>query len=440
MDYYSEEAEQSVIGCLLAYNSEAAELLTKISASDFYFENHQQIFQSIQGMLNDGAIVDVLTVHNGMNRSVDIAYLMQLAESHTGVSSALHYCDIVKGHSDKRALSLMAFSMLEQLRESDADSVRDFALARMTDIQTGSTQKQYSIAEGAKALVKAMKDRHQSGNMMGIPTGFKNMDFAWDGLHRQALYTLGGTPGTGKTSLIMNMIEHQAKPEIVELYGKPIIFSQEMGEKALATRLVSKRSKIGMSKLRKADLRDDEWTTLMSSVQDLIVLSDNMIIDCSPSITPAYAKTKLHEVELKYGKVGAVYFDYFTLMQMEKNVSKDQATSDNANALDALKKLFNCPVIVLTQLNKDVLKHKKKPNEGDVDWGKQLIQNADAALFLHATDDMREKGFVELYSAKVRDMEPIEQLMKFDGSTSTFREAMQDDYQPPEENTGSGQY
>jgi replicative DNA helicase len=210
-----------------------------------------------------------------------------------------------------------------------------------------------------------------------------------------------------------------------------------MGEKALATRLVSKRSKIGMSKLRKADLRDDEWTALMASVKDLIALSDNMIIDCTPSVSPAYIKTKLHEVELKYGKVGPVYVDYFTLTEMQKNVSKDQATSDNANALDSLKKQFNCPVIVLTQLNKDVLKHKKKPNEGDVDWGKQLIQNADAALFLHATDDMREKGYVDLYSAKVRDMEPIEQLMKFDGSTSTFYEAMQDDYQPPEE-TGRG--
>jgi replicative DNA helicase len=437
MDYYSEEAEQSVIGCLLAYNSEAAELLTKISASDFYFENHQQIFQTIQGMLNDGSVVDALTVKNRMNTSVDMGYLIQLAESHTSVSSALHYCGIVKGHSDKRALSMMAYSMLEQLRESDADSVRDFALARMTDIQTGSIKKEYSIAAGAKALVEAMKERNKTGNMMGIPTGFKEIDFLWDGLHRQAFYVVGGTPGTGKTSLIMNMIEHQAKPEIVEIYGRPHVFSQEMGEKALATRLVSKRSKIGMSKLRKANLDGDEWQALASSVKDLIVLSENIIVDCTPSITPAYIKTKLHESQLKYGKIGAVYIDYFTLMELQKNTSKDTATSDNANALDSLKKQFDCPVIALSQLNKDVLKSKRKPNDGDLDWGKQLAQNADAIVMLYADDDMRSKGYFEIDTPKARDMEPIKQhLMRFDGATSTITEAIPGDYVPPEESNG----
>lgn len=444
MDYYSEEAEQSVIGCLLAYNSEAAELLTKISSADFYFENHQQIFQTIQGMLNDGAAVDALTVKNRMNMSVDMAYLIQLAESHTSVSSALHYCGIVKGHSDKRALSLMAYSMLEQLRESDADSVRDFALARMTDIQTGSIKKEYSIAAGIKELIEAVQYRHETQRMSGVPTGFKNIDFIWDGLQKQALYALGGKPGTGKTSLATNMIEYQAQQAIVDEYGKPVVFSQEMGQKSLASRLISKRSKIPMTRIRKADLRVtddvDEWARLMSAAKELKELSDNIILDCEPSVDPSYIKTKLHEVELKHGKVGAVYIDYFTLMKMQKNSSKDEGTTQNANALNALKKQFNCPIIVLVQLNKDVIKHQKKANEGDVDWGKQLVQNADAATFLHATEDMRDKGYVEFYSPKVRDMEPIEQLMKFDGSTSTFREAMPDDYQEPETITGSGKY
>jgi replicative DNA helicase len=431
--YYSEEAEQSIIGCLLLEGSAAAELLLNISADDFFFDNHKRIFEFAQANLNAGRPVDALTVFNGLNRTIDMAYLIELVESNTSVSNGIHYCDIVQGHAKKRALSDMAYSILEQLRESEVDSVKDYALSSMTKIQTGKDKKKYSIRDGLKELLAAMKHRFHSGEMVGIPTGFSKMDFAWDGLHREALYTVGGTPGTGKTSIIMNMVEYQAQNAIVEKYGKPVVFSQEMGQKSLAMRLAAKRSNIGMSKLRKANLNDDEWSRFMTGYTELLDLSDNMIIDCTPSVTPSYIKTKLHEIELQEGKIGAVYIDYFTLMKMQKNVSKDQGTSDNANDIDALKKQFDCPVIVLTQLNKDVSKMKKKPNEGDVDWGKQLTQNANCMIMLYATEDMREKGYVHLYTPKVRDMEPIDQMMKFDGSTSDFKEAIDGDYVEPEQ-------
>ena len=426
---HSQEAEIAVLSCLMLYQAEAAELLAKCHSDYFHF--HGRLYDLISTRMTEGKPVDFMSLVIADDELKDYN-LIEWVEDSPSMATAMHYCETLAELRSKRQLKLLSDSIHEQINTgSDTQDVIDFANKQLMDINCPKENRQRSTKDALKGLIQYVKERFESDTMSGISTGFHCIDSEWDGLPA-GLYTISGTSGTGKTAMAVSMAKRMMQADIYEQFGPVVIFSQEMSDQSLLMRLIADMAGITTTNLRRGNIRKtaerDEWSELMMATQRLLDNHQHLVIDCETSVTPSYIRTRLHEVMMKHKRIGCVFVDYFTLMAITSNTrSKDDGHTENANALLALYKQFNCPIVVLAQFNKDVDKHKKKPSKGDVDFGKQLIQNAHGSFILYKNEEMEQMGIIQFYCDKARDLSTFDVLLKADLQYNRMRQATGDE-------------
>lgn len=395
----SESTEGMVLGCLMLYGTEAAVVLNKCKPEYFTTEIHRRVFETIQGNMSIAKGVDVVSV-NAAARLNELDYLMRLADGCSDISTTLHYIPLLKERMIAHKLRTIANSIYEQLDTETSESVLTWLQKEILDLTEHEESGIISIKDSAQKVIKDLRLRFESGEMSGVKSGISLLDYESDGLQPQELFVLSGNPGSGKTTLAMRMMLSAAKDAPV------LFFSQEMNEKQLIQRMIANIGRIEMNKLKRANLENSDWASIMTAAKEVIKYNDNFIIDYSPSVTPAYIRMKANEVKMKYGGLGMICVDYVGLMDTGKMTQLEGSTY-NAKALNILKKELTTNFLVLAQLNKDVQKSGKQPVTGDLDWGQQLAKDADGVFFLYTNENMKKEQVVKFYSDKTRSMSPI---------------------------------
>lgn len=392
------EAEQSVLGCILVEGFKAAELINQLTVDHFSNIEHQQIFAAIKELADNAKRIDIISVQNA-NKDMPMDLLINLAESLCDISAGISYADILDEGRKMRALLIVANSIYEQANEKlSSDSIIHFVQDSLLSLTSKNNNGVEKISHALKRVAKNLQERMESDEMSGTETGYQVLDKASDGLQDQTLSVLSGVPGSGKTTLAMKMAMNAAKT-------KPVaVFSIEMGMDQLTKRMISSLGSIDMAHIMSGNLQGDDFTNLHVAVKAGLTYDKNLIIDCSPSITPTYIRMKCNEIRMKYGDLGLVVIDYFMLIDRPNGSTQLDASTMNAIAINRLKKELDCPILLLAQMNKDTVKTGRKANQGDLDWGQQLARDADNIFFLHTNEQLIEDKVVNFYSAKTRDM------------------------------------
>jgi len=252
--------------------------------------------------------------------------------------------------------------------------------------------------------IELLAQKKQS--VIGVPTGFTELDRLTSGLQPSDLIIVAGRPSMGKTAFCLNIAQYVAA---IKENPVPVgVFSMEMSKEQLVTRLLSSESEIDHSKLRAGMLSQGDWRRLSEAASKLIEAS--MFIDDSPSMSVLEVRARARRLKKEHG-LGLLIIDYLQLMKGRTYIeSRVQEISEISRSLKALAKELNIPVIAISQLSRAPEKREneaKKPRLSDLRESGAIEQDADVIVFIYREEvynkDSDKKGTAEIIIGKQRN-------------------------------------
>lgn len=384
---HSIEAEQSILGAVLADPSTLSIVVEKIKPEYFYSEQHRALYSIILRMFTSGSAADIITVLNEAEKlhifdsaSEGRRYLANLADILPSTANIESYCRIVAEKYYIRSLSYAARGILQEIQygEHNAQLLLDSAEQKIYDIRQGRNIQGLipigdAISEAYDRLGKiAGPDKEK---YIGARTGFTYLDAITSGLNKSDLIIIAARPGMGKTSFAMNIATNVARHSDKDV----VVFNLEMSREQLATRLLSTEALVDSNCLRNGRISGDDWVRLATSAGYLSGLP--LYIDDTASMTVPQMKAKLRRTK----NLGLVIIDYLQLMESTtKSDNRVVVISEITRQLKVMAKELNVPVILLSQLSRSVeSRTDKRPMLSDLRESGSIEQDADIVLFLY---------------------------------------------------------
>lgn len=384
---HSIEAEQSVIGAVLADPSVLPLVIEKIKPEYFYSEQHKSIYSIIVRMFTSGSPVDIITVldeaqklHIFETQNEGKRYLAEIGNTLPSTSNIESYCKIVADKYFIRSLGYAARSILEDIQSGEHDSqlLLDAAEQKIYDIRQGRDVKglipiSEAITEAYDRLGKISGPDKEK--YVGARTGFTLLDSITSGLNKSDLIIIAARPGMGKTSFAMNIATNVARRAEKDV----VTFNLEMSKEQLATRILSTEALVDSNCLRNGRISGDDWVKLATSAGFLSTLP--LYIDDTASMTVQQMKAKLRRTK----NLGLVIIDYLQLMEStSRSDNRVVVISEITRQLKVMAKELNVPVILLSQLSRGVEgRTDKRPMLSDLRESGSIEQDADIVLFLY---------------------------------------------------------
>lgn len=433
---FDNEAEQSVLGGLILDNATWSTVESVgVTEADFYRQDHQLIFRAIQHLANNEQPRDVITLQsylksiNALNDAGGLAYLATMAKDTPSAANIKAYASIVKEKSLLR--QGLALSHDIQVMASDPTTKPDTLVEFITqstnalNARAPKSEKPWcGVSAGLKEVFDEL-DRYTQvgiGALLGISTGLVELDQKTAGLEKGKLYLIGGRPSMGKSTLAFNFAAEAA------MAGKNVaVFSLEMPKKDIFKKLCASIGSVHYSKLRNLlPMEEDDFIRIASATKRLAGKLFN--VDDTGGVTPAYIRSRLNQLILETGRpIDLVVIDYIQLMQPSsgKSLEGNARISEIGAELMAMKKEFDCPFVVLSQLNRNLeSRPNKRPLCADLRDSGSLEQDADAILFIYREEvydeDTADKGIAEIIVAKQRAGELGTIRTRFEGQYQRF--------------------
>lgn len=402
------EAEQSLLASIMINPSCMDTVASIISADDFYFAEHTEIYKVMQRMYLKSKNIDTVTLINELtiNGVYDEAggreYLKQIAEGVPTAANVKDYAAIVRDKAILRQLIDAGEGIAEAAYTGDdeAEILVEFAESKIFSIAEGRENKNFVHIRDALVMVyDRLKNLSQNPDAVkGTPTGFDALDNVIVGLGNSDLVLVGARPGMGKTSFTMNIATAAAS----RLKKTVCVFSLEMSAEQLANRMLSSEAQVDSYKLRSGQLEDSDWEAVAYASSRLSEM--DILIDDTPGISVTAMKSKLRRVK----NLGLVVIDYLQLMQGDRrNDNRVQEVGDISRGLKLLAKELNVPVITCAQLSRGPeSRTDKRPMLSDLRDSGAIEQDADIVMFLYRdeyyNEDSGSQSVAEVIVAKNR--------------------------------------
>ncbi len=349
-------AEQSVLGAMMLSKDAIADVVEELRQGDFYRPAHGTIYDAILDIYGRGDPADAVTVAAELTRSGEISRIGGVSYLHTLVSlvptaaNAGYYARIVKERAILRRL-VEAGTRIVQMGfagEGEVDDVVDRAQAEVYEVTERRTAEDYlplrDLMDGALTEIEAIANR--GGEMVGVPTGFADLDQLTNGLHSGQLIIVAARPAVGKSTLAVDI----ARNASVKHGLTSVIFSLEMGRNEILMRLLSAEAQVPLHHMRSGNMSDGDWQKLATKMG--VVSDAPLFIDDSPNLTMMEIRAKCRRLKQRHD-LRLVVVDYMQLMTSGKKVeSRQQEVSEFSRSLKLLAKELEVPVIAVSQLNR----------------------------------------------------------------------------------------
>ncbi len=230
-----------------------------------------------------------------------------------------------------------------------------------------------------RAITTIEQFHERQGMLTGVGTGFIDLDKMTSGLHGGEMIVIAARPSVGKTSLAMNIAEHAA----VDL-GLPVgVFSLEMTADSLVLRMLCSRARVNLRNIRDGFLAERDFPKLTGSASKLA--GAPLYIDDTAGMSILQLRAKARRLSQQYG-IKLFVIDYLQLLHStaRRAENRQQEIADISNGVKALAKELNVPVIVLSQLNREMERDKnRKPRLSDLRESGAIEQDADVVGLLY---------------------------------------------------------
>ncbi|WP_405394966.1 replicative DNA helicase [Microbispora hainanensis] len=351
------EAEQSVLGGMLLSKDAIADVIEVLRADDFYRPAHQIVFEVITDLYGRGEPADSVTVFDELQKRGEVArvgggaYLHTLTAIVPTAANAGYYAKIVREQAVLRRLieagtRIVSYGYGGQGEE--VDDLVDRAQAEIYKVTERRTSEDYlplsEIMPSALDEIEAIGSR--GGQMVGVPTGFQDLDALTNGLHPGQMIVVAARPAIGKSTLGLDF----ARSAAIKHGMTTVIFSLEMSRNEITMRLLSAEARVALHTMRSGMMSDDDWTRMARRMGE--VAEAPLFIDDSPNMSMMEIRAKCRRLKQRHD-LRFVIVDYLQLMSSPKKTeSRQQEVSELSRALKLLAKELEVPVIAISQLNR----------------------------------------------------------------------------------------
>jgi replicative DNA helicase len=416
------DIEKSLLGFVLLNNNVFEDVGEIVKKENFYAQIHQQIYEIISVLLGKSQVADIVTVSqfaslNPKYKDINFEYLLNLTNSIINTAKFKDYANIIYDLYLKRQLLILQNNISSHLTTSnDFTKIIETIEEEIFKLnQQGSIESKVSTFEDAvlRSLKNVELARKFKDGISGLDTGLRELNRKLGGLQKSDLIVLAGRPSMGKTALATNIAVNCAMKymQTKEHPGAPVvIFSLEMSSDQIAGRILSSYSGISSDSLRKGQLTDEQFNTLVKAVQQF--KNTPIFIDDTPALTISQIRNRCRRLKRQHN-IGLVVIDYIQLIGNDKKSdSRTTEVGEITRGLKSIAKELGVPIIALSQLSRAVeAREDKTPMLSDLRESGSIEQDADIVSFI-----FREEYYVEREEPKFANK---------DESQDKFRERLE---------------
>ncbi len=423
------EAEEAVIGAVLINPEVYYDLAQFLLPEDFYIHRLRFVWEAYISLHERQIPIDLLTVSSELgskNRLDEIggdAYLVNLLNR---VPTSLHaeaYGRLIEATSVRRRL-LTAANGIATLAYNEKETIETvIGEAEKAIFNVGERRIRHDIVP-IKDVLSEYYDHigelaRRGDEIVGVPTGFTDLDRLLGGLQPSDLLITAGRPGMGKTAMMLTIVHNAA----VTYKKRVAVFSLEMSNEQVVQRLISQQTGIDSQKLRTGKLEESDWPKFN---QAIAVLGDcKIFLDDTPSLTPIQLRTKCRRLALEHG-IDLIILDYLQLMSSDsRNDNRVQEVSQISRSLKQLARELKVPLMAAAQLSRAVEQRSdKEPQLSDLRESGSLEQDSDIVMFIYRDEkDQLASNVTHIKVAKHRNG-PVGQIdLIFRGNLTRFENA-----------------
>lgn len=393
---YSLEAEKYILGCMMLDPSIVDQVLTEIKSDDFHVQSNKNVMVAIETLVKNSESVDQLTVYNELLRANKLEatggadYLYNLIESVPSVANIDVYLNILHEKSLERKLLEVVENIREYVLKGD-DHINDLIVKSEKQIMDVINGQKVSDFKRVDLLTDSVIDiieenRNKDGNLVGIDTGFPDLNNMTSGFKKNELIILAARPSVGKSTLALNFAANACRNK-----KHVALFSLEMGHDQLIMRLLSTYSGLPLNKIVSGKLTDEEMRLLMQARTTINKFP--LYIDQSSTTNIRDIKAKCLKLK-KEGHLDFIIIDYLQLLGSGENLrNRVDEVSKISRALKEMARTFEIPVLALSQLSRNLEQREdKRPVLADLRESGSIEQDADIVMFLHRDTPKKQEG------------------------------------------------
>ncbi|MHB2022594.1 MAG: replicative DNA helicase [Mycobacteriales bacterium] len=409
-------AEQCVLGGMMLSKDAIADVVEVLRPGDFYRPAHQQIYEAVCDLYVRGAPVDAVTVSDELAHRGDLPriggtpYLHTLVSSVPTAANAAYYAGIVAERAVLRRLIEAGTRIVQLGYNATSGGGHDVA-----DAVDRAQAAVYEVTErrGAEEFVKLEEVLQQTlsemeaigghgGAMIGVPTGFRDLDDYTNGLHPGQLIVVAARPAVGKSTLALDV----ARSAAIRNHMTAVIFSLEMSRSELTMRLLAAEAKVSLKSMRSGTMTDDDWTRLARKIGE--IAEAPLFLDDSPNLTMMEIRAKARRLKQRHD-LRLLVVDYMQLMSSARRVeNRQQEVAEMSRSLKLLAKELEIPILAVSQLNRNPEQRQdKRPQLSDLRESGAIEMDADIVILLHREDmyepESPRAGEADLILAKHRN-------------------------------------
>jgi replicative DNA helicase len=400
---HSPEGEQGVLGCVLISPNECmGECIEKLKDNGkeaFYDLRHQTIFEALMEMFDTREAIDIITLQQrlkdrGLLEQIGgIPYLSQLQDAVPSAANLSYYLDIVREKFLLRKMISVCTEVVGRVYdyEGEVDMLLDEVERDVLRISESRAQGGVMTTKDlvGKAIGTIENFFGRKGTLSGIGTGFADLDRMTDGLHSGEMIVIAARPSMGKTSLAMNIVEHVGMDEKLPVG----VFSLEMSAESLVLRMMCSLARVNLRSIRDGFMSESDFPKLTSAAGKLA--NSKLFIDDTAGLSILQLRARARRLSQQHG-IKLFVIDYLQLLHSTSRRSQDnrqQEIADISSGIKALAKELKVPVIVLSQLNRELEKDKsRKPRLSDLRESGAIEQDADLVGLLYKPDAGDDEG------------------------------------------------
>lgn len=439
------DIEEAVIGALLMDKDALTGVIDILHPEVFYKGTNQKIYIAIQQLFSKNIPVDIMTVvdqlkKNGTLEEIGGAYHVSILTNDIGSAANIEYHSrILLQLFIKREVIRTGSEMVKDAFEdsTDAFELLDKSGSNVFKISDSNSRKEYTGLDvlTGQAIHEIEIAQSSPAGLRGVPSGFYELDKFTGGWQKSDLYVLAARPGMGKTAFALQLAKNAA------VSGFPsVVFSLEMSDIQLATRIISSESEVDSEKLKRGDLSEMEWSKVNRARKQLE--ETPVFIDDTAALSIFELKAKCRRIKAQQN-VELIVIDYIQLMQGDKGGNREQEVSSISRSVKSIAKELNVPIILLSQLNRSVETRggDKRPMLSDLRESGAIEQDADAVIFIYRpeyyeieTDENGNnlQGVAEIIFGKHRSGSLGSVMLQFVGRYTKFRDRINNDQDYPE--------
>src|SRR5256712_1220933 len=301
---WSNDAEQAVLGAMVLDQDAALKAAELLDDTMFYREGHRLLFRSMIALTERGDVIDPVTLRDELLRRGDLdraggmEYLGSLIDVVPTAANVEYHAKIVRDKAVLRRLIEAATAIIQDAYEGRTTSIEVLDNAEHRVFQVAQFRRAEEFVRLKELIWPTMERIEQlhtnQGALTGVATGFTDLDRLTAGFQRGDLVIVAARPSMGKTALALNVVQHAAIEHNVGI----AVFSLEMSKEQLVQRLLCSEGLVDAQRLRRGQLRDDDYPKLARAAG--LLGTAPIWIDDSPMLTPLAMRSKARRLKAEH--------------------------------------------------------------------------------------------------------------------------------------------